>query len=349
MSIITATPATTIEAALAKAQAGDEIQCEPGIYPETLHSGLMRIPDGVTLRGASPGSVIVTINPKYPWTSMDLRGVKDFHVDGLSFRQGVRLADGAFGRLINCEVSSPFGNGVQLYTNNCYIYKCRIYDCAGHGIYVDGSENIIEYIEAFRCAEYGIHVHSGGDHIGCDGNCVAYSLSYQNKAGILIGSGKGNRAECCVAYENTQAGLMIDYDAIDNKILNCISARNGIGVQVGRYGAQGSEVKRNVVWDNRVHWDGSEFSPDNWMYHLAAAPFVAYPSDFHLKPDSGVPSDYGIYPAEPEPVVVPEPEPEPTSLPVPIPVTVRDLNLEELAVLFEKAATVVRALKDNPA
>jgi parallel beta-helix repeat protein len=154
---------------------------------------------------------------------------------------GIRIGGGAsYFRLTNSEVkNAPYEcigiNDATSHDNS--IRSSKVHDCGfgapkepQHGIYLRGSNNIVEDSEVYRTAGFCIHLWNGNDRPN-DNNIIRYNYVHDcTDAGILIGSGANNQA-----YGNT--------------VVNAGFKRNHAGITVG----YGFEAVNNQVYDNKIY------------------------------------------------------------------------------------------------
>jgi hypothetical protein len=126
-------------------------------------------------------------------------------------------------RSSNCVGVQP-GNTFR-FANNI------IHDCGetslAHGIYLRGSDHLVERNEIFNSAGYGVHLY--WESASTNRNIVRYNHIHHSKggAGIILGSGSNN-----VAHHN-----LVDHNSMG-------------GIRVGYYGAENNQVYANTIYSN---------------------------------------------------------------------------------------------------
>lgn len=140
-----------------------------------------------------------------------------------------------------------------LVANN-KLHNCGL-DNHDHGLYLGGSNHIVEHNEIYDNAGHGIHLYNRA--IGNSNNIIRYNYVHGNGSrGILIGSGSNNIAENNVLQNNGRrsgdGGITIGFHVTDNNQVydNTIYANSGncIVIRTGR--TTNSKVNNNVCWQN---------------------------------------------------------------------------------------------------
>jgi hypothetical protein len=142
-----------------------------------------------------------------------------------------------------------------------------------HGLYVSTANNCIVHNSIHDNAGYGVHLYEEPAQ-GVDYNVVAYNRIYHNgvgptgtcnpsrgivkancAAGVIIGSGTGNRFYNNLVYDNQGygGGVAIDFSAISSEVVNntVYNNPNLYGVHVGNN--TGTSNSLNVVVNNIMY------------------------------------------------------------------------------------------------
>jgi parallel beta-helix repeat protein len=178
--------------------------------------------------------------------------------------QGIRIndkgrADSNHIRLLNLEVkNAPANNCIGVKGNFIEIRGSRIHHCGSsklhHGIYLRGSNHLVEGSEVYANYGFGIHQY---DPTGTSDNVVVrYNHVYDNgNVGILIGSGYNNVAYGNVVQNNGRlsgaGGMSIGYFGANHSQIydNRISGNAGGCLTILR-GSTHSKVYDNTCWQN---------------------------------------------------------------------------------------------------
>jgi len=199
-------------------------------------------------------------HPIYLDTGGTLYAIIDgFIIDGGDTNVGpglVTLSAVSYVRVQNCEIKDAnlFG-GPGVSNNHVYIgisadsHHIEILDneihggiSAGHGVYNEGRDNIIQGNEIYEIGGFGIHNYSSVPGNTPDDNTIIENTVYNcgtvrvTAAGILVGIGSGNHCYNNVSYNNLGANL-----------------DGGVGISITGDGAQ---IYNNTVYGNS--WYGIE-------------------------------------------------------------------------------------------
>jgi parallel beta-helix repeat protein len=187
--------------------------------------------------------------------------IEGFTIDGAATTVNaglVVISGSSYVRLINCEIKNAniFGE-VDVSNNHVYIgigsnsHHIEILNnqihggiSAGHGVYNEGSNNIIQGNNIYDIGGYGIHNYSNVPGNTPNNNLFAENTVYNcgtvraTAAGILVGIGSGNQCFKNVSYNNLGADL-----------------DGGVGIAVSGTGAQ---IYNNTCYGNS--WYGLDLS-----------------------------------------------------------------------------------------
>jgi parallel beta-helix repeat protein len=140
-------------------------------------------------------------------------------------------------RILNSELTNAISNclGVQGASDSVEVINNKIHDCGvsnqHHGVYLRGSNNLVEGNEIYN--NYGHGVHQWSSHESSNNTIVRYNDIHDNgSVGILIGSGADNVAH-------------------DNIVRNNGMRTRGTGITVGFYNTNNNQVDNNKIYSNR--------------------------------------------------------------------------------------------------
>jgi parallel beta-helix repeat protein len=315
------TPKATLAAGLACLSSGDTLIIRAGTYKEVINhnqvtSGLSdakrtiiksAVGDTVILMpnaGGKAGDVIRVWGQRYVTFEgliVDARNVTN---------QGIRIQNSQTQiaqhiTLKNMEIRYAGKNCILVQNDNTYIriLDSKIHGCGqstqDHGVYLTGSNNLIEGNEIYDNSGHGVHQYHTGCR-ACSHNIISYNYVHGNVSrGILIGSGDDNIAHHNISANNGTDGLSIGFGNTTNSKAynNTISNNRDVCIEV-RSSSRNSVVKNNVCINN-----GRNIIADNGIAtvissnNLAANPqlVVDAPNDlFAPSPDSAL-IDAGEY------------------------------------------------------
>ena len=268
--------------------AGDVLNIREGIYPERIESGSQTIVSGtswenpVTIQGHA--SEVVTLRPTYgdvviqvntPSQGNSTRYVvfKNLIVDATNTNFGVAIGGGNNGgtvdhiKLDGLEVKNAIGDAVLIGGphgggDSSWLTDVKIHNNGtagdGHGLYVESSNNIVEYSEIYNQSGYGIHNYAGS----ASNNIYRYSTIYGNGTnlgriawGILVTTGGNNQIYGNVIVNN-QNGVTSGSEG--NQILNNTIYGNGINLPcrtvcdsaIQLSNSANTVVRNNIVFGN---------------------------------------------------------------------------------------------------
>ncbi len=241
----------TIAGGLACMSGGDRLVIGGGTYAEIINAD--QIPAGTarartTIEGA-PGETVI-LRPTTGGDGGDAVyiyrnyvTIDNMIIDAGSGPKvmGIRIGGGAsYFHLNHSEIkNAPYEcigiNDATSHDNS--IMNSKFHNCGfgtggepQHGIYLRGSNNLVEGNEVYKTAGFCIHLWNGNDRPN-DNNIIRRNYVHDcTDAGILIGSGANNQA-----YGNT--------------VVNSGFKRNHAGITVG----YGFEPVNNQVYDNKIY------------------------------------------------------------------------------------------------
>lgn len=283
-STVVGTAKLTIAAGLACMAAGDILQIRAGTYDEIIKTSSQTIAAGtasspVTIQGY-PGDAKPIIMPTgSPYAVVEMLGSTHKYIvfDGIIFdatnvtNYSVNAGGTAgYNTWINCEMRNSDRSSILVgkdsnfnkFINN-YIHNggsaLTGASCCGYGIYVQGSDNLIEGNIVTEHTGYGIHNYSGFTN-GTHRNKIRKNHVYGNttdsaasgSAGILIGSGDGNVAEYNLV-EGHPYGIMVGYNAaINSKVYNnTVNGATTAAIHV-RSSSSATTIQNNLLYSNPI-------------------------------------------------------------------------------------------------
>ncbi len=263
-----ALPFRTINRGLSILTAGDTLLVKSGTYAEYINN---TIPSGIswaqptTLRAYPGASVTIRPNVGEERVFQFRRGAQYIVIDGfvmdaagvlydaVKFADNVGEASPHHIRIMNSEVMNSPRNGLYVDANvqSLELINIRVHDNGqtdlNHGIYIQGSNVLIDHSAFYRNSGWGIHIYGGT----CNDNMVRYTRSYDNArvgqrgVGIGIYTGSGN-----VAYNNliwgNRYGIAIRYGASNTRVYNN-TLYNNVEYGIFNDGDSTSAVIRNNI------------------------------------------------------------------------------------------------------
>jgi Right handed beta helix region len=268
-------PKLSIGSGLGCLTGGDTLVIGSGVYSEFINTG--QIPNGLswmgptTVKAKTAGSVVLLpLGGGAGGDVLWISGQSYIILDGLVIDakhvnvQGIRInstrtIDSNHIRLFNLEVkNAPSSNCVGVKGTFIEIRASKFHHCGAtkfhHGVYLQGSNNLVEGSEIYNNYGFGIHQY---DRSGTSNNVVVrYNYIYNNgSVGILIGSGRTNVAYGNVVRNNGrlshEGGIGIGYfSPYNNQVYdNIISANAGWCLRI-LPGSIHSRVADNKCWQN---------------------------------------------------------------------------------------------------
>lgn len=272
-----AQPFHTISKGISVLGPGDTLYVKSGTYAENLSS----FPSGtswdapVTI-AAYPGDE-VTVRPpsgdKVAYFSDCHHVVLDgFILDGVNVSDNVAKITGGSHhiRIQYCELHNAPASGIQVATGIDYndLLYLNVHDNGttdfDHGIYVEGSNNLIDHCQIHHNSGWGVHVYNSRSSAHVDNNTVSNNTIYDNAAvgdrgrGIILGSGSGNLAYNNLIWGNN-GGIQIAYNgATDTEVYNnTIHDNDSYGIEIDDSSTD-AIIRNNIIYQN-----GSQAISDN--------------------------------------------------------------------------------------
>lgn len=275
----------TIDAGLSCLSATDTLSISAGTYDERINMNSRNIPSGTSFSAATTimadagASVIVlpsnatampvlnitaalNANPRYIiFLDLILDGINvrggestlgtDGNVDHIRIQGGeIRntgdwghggLIVGSFHEFINVKIH---GNGTILDPANS--------NHAGYGLYITGSDIMVERSEVYGNGAYGLHVYNSPG--GVNRNTLRYSSIHDNsvalgKPAVLLSSGDSNQAYGNIIYSTANNGLKIQGGSNTKVWNNTIASNTNYGIEIASPGT-GTIIKNNIIYGN---------------------------------------------------------------------------------------------------
>lgn len=261
-------PFRSIARGLSALKAGDTLYIRSGTYAESIDSNAQTIPAGTswsnpvtiaaypgeTMTLRPPGGSVINIAASYvQYVIFD-----GLIMDGTNTNFPIGGNGGHHVRFQNGEVKNGRASGILTGGNNNEFINLKIHTNGSskldHGLYIFGSNNLIERNEIYNNAGYGVHLYYGGG--GVNNNIVRSNISHNNgtagdvsSAGILLASGDGNLAYNNILYGNPY-GIQVSYSASNTKVYNnTVSANTYLGVDIYT-SSSGAIIKNNILYQN---------------------------------------------------------------------------------------------------
>ena len=267
------TPKNTIAAGLSCLSRGDTLIIKAGTYLEVINR--RQVPSGIsnsqrtTIKSAAGQTV--TLKPKTGGIFGDVIHIwgqsyvtyDGLIVDGVNVNyHGIRIQHSSTAAahsitLQNMEIKNAGKNCIFVQDNNRHIriLDSKIHNCGGstqdHGIYLRGSNNLIDGNEIYDNSGHGIHQYRLGCST-CSDNIISYNDVHGNVSrGILIGSGDNNIAHHNISENNGAEGISIGFGGTtSNKAYNNTISDNGDYCIEIRTTSTGAVVKNNLCLNN---------------------------------------------------------------------------------------------------
>ncbi len=130
---------------------------------------------------------------------------------------------------------SSSNRGVELSGDHWYVYGIDIYQAGDNGMFISGSDNLIEFCTFSENADSGLQIANGGANntiLNCDSYFNA-DTSLENADGFAakLDVGTGNKFISCRAWNNLDDGwdgYLRGAEDISTTYENCWAIRNGI-------------------------------------------------------------------------------------------------------------------------
>jgi len=261
-AVLDASAYPTLQAAVDAAAAGDVVSVPAGDYPQ----GLVRLKDGVEIRGAGPASTT-------------LHG--GFLFDG-AFRGGPGVVVAGF-RITGVGSPAALDAGIQILRGSAVVRGNVVEDHGGHGIALTrGASGSVEGNVVRRNA-IGVSTSEVGGPVRIVDNVVAFNASAGVKAffggapDILHNTAVGNGFRSTPGGGGSGIAVGSDHGTVHNNVV--VSNNGGLGIMVS-----GPTASHNLVWGNAVDYPRGGPGPGD----LALDPLFADAAggDFRLRAGS---------------------------------------------------------------
>ena len=298
-----ATPKQTLNNAIGCLTPGTTLLIRGGTYAEAL---LDNIPSGtswtapVTLK-AYPGEP-VTLRPSASWVLHFQNSQSYIVIDGLILDaanvsiDAVKITYGSNPatvahhiRIQNSEIKNAAWQGVLVdghdneFINLSVHNNGAVADNLRHGMYIEGSNNLVDRCDLFSNSTWGIQFYNTTG--GTNNNTIRNTKIHGNAKGLVLGSGSGNTGYNNLIYNNSAEGVDVDYGASNTAVFNNTIYNNGYGIYLGS-GSTNATVRNNVVWQSGTAYSdgGSATTQDHNLWGTADPLFVnAAAGDFHTQ------------------------------------------------------------------
>lgn len=277
------TPKRTITAALGcrgtarGAGTGHTVEVAAGTYTEELNN----IPGGTSwdspfiLRAAAGATVWLKPNTGAARCATFAHANTKYVIfDGISCDavnvgyDGYKITSGGAGtsdyiRIQNAEIKNAKNQGILVGSTGSEFINLNIHHNGGdrlsHGIYVTGTNNLIERCNIHENAGYGIHVYNSGG--GVHNNTLHSNRVWGNgtsgasdPSGIILASGSGNKAYNNIVWNNPN-GIQVAYGASGTEVYHNTIYNNtgssGNCIHIGS-GTSNGKIQNNICWKNRA-------------------------------------------------------------------------------------------------
>ena len=199
-------------------------------------------------------------------------------------------------RFRSCEFKNATQSGVLSGrgANALEFIGCKVHDNGtstqyDHGLYLQSSDSLIERCDIYNNASTGVHIYTGISGDSANRNIVRKSRIYNNKIGVILGSGDGNAASNNYVYNHPSHGIEIGFNSTNAQCHNNTVYNNGgEGIQI-REASSNTSVWNNISYRNGIaniaNYAGSTTALSN---NFTTDPkFVnASSGDFHLQSGS---------------------------------------------------------------
>jgi hypothetical protein len=290
------TPKQTIAAGIRCLSAGDTLYIREGIYNEAINEYRTKLPSGnswqtaVTIAGYPGEKVIIQPNAgeSEVLRLMGYSGGTRYVVFDNLILDGTNITSNIVKitytgtnpnntahhiKIQNCELKHAKTNGIFVDAESGYneFINLKIHDNGSsdfdHGMYITGSNNLIEKCEIYRNAGWGIHIYTEHKPESANYNIIRSNNIHENARtgnrgfGIIVSSGTGNTVYNNLIWGNN-GGIQIDYHAVNTSIYNNTiwSNNNGKIRECGIKAGAGSTNARIVNNISRDHIAGNIFN-----------------------------------------------------------------------------------------
>ncbi len=300
------TPKLTIAAGLACMKGSDTLIVKDGTYNESITDA--QLPDGMsntnrTILRAQTRLRTILMPTSGAHHAVWLQGNKWVTFDGLVIDgelccggSGLYIQNGGKG-VLKIPTGITFQNGeIRNARKNCIgvqnqeitnvkVINNKLHHCGrdkfDHGVYLSGSNHLVEHNEIYNIAGHGVHQYHKYS-TGSDNLIVRYNYIHDNGSrGILIGSGNNNIAENNLIQSNGkqtgEGGITIGFQSPENNQVydNTIYSNSGDCIVIRRRSVN-SKVTNNICGQNdrdsvRDQGQGSFIGPIRVINRLADA------------------------------------------------------------------------------
>jgi parallel beta-helix repeat protein len=243
-------PFRTVQSSLQKLAPGDKLYLRAGVYAEHIFAVAAGTSwSDAPVIAAYPGET-VEVGVIGPSTDSQYLIFDGLIIAGLWIEVNHI-------RVQNCEIRNGDLSGGLLSGSFNEIINCKIHDNGltdfDHGLYITGSNNLVEGSEIYHNAGWGIHIYTtsgrANDNI-IRGNNIHNNAQAGNRGlGMILSSGSGNIAHDNVIWEN-EGGIHIDYGASNTHVYdNTIYRNNLFGILIGE-GSSNAIIENNSIYEN---------------------------------------------------------------------------------------------------
>jgi Right handed beta helix region/Protein of unknown function (DUF1565) len=310
-------PFQTIAKGLSVIKVGDTLYIRGGTYAETIDSNRQTIPTGTSYTAGG----VVTI-AAYPGETVTLRPSRCGNIVNLAHAYIQYII---FDRLVLDAINCDFGLGTFSTTHHIRVQNCEFKNAAynnvnvgrdahhyeflkvvshdagyrisggsggnqGYGLYIEGSDNLVDGGSFYGNSGYNIHLYSGYTQVP-NRNVIRNVVSYNccslgpSQAGILLAKGDANMAYNNIIYGNPN-GLEVGYGASNSKVYNnTIYSHTNNGISVRASTEVNTIIKNNILFKNPTSINNAGTSTILSNNLVATDPmFVDAPTgNFHLQ------------------------------------------------------------------
>jgi hypothetical protein len=286
-----ATPKLTITAGLAcvgtatGAGANKVVEVGAGFYTDAIRNNL---PSGLSwtapfILRVKAGDIV--INQAISESNIFLAGIgtpsmytiiDGFILDGTNVsNNNITINGPRFIRLKNLDIRNT-ANWSGIYTGltqNLEILNCKIHDGLyaptgfGHGIYIEGDNNLVEGCEIYNVPAFGIHAYSSlnrpSGNIYRNNNVYNFGLQRETAVGILAGSnGSNNRIEGNKVSNGKglkgDGGIGIDVNGTTGAIVTGNNVFSNSWYGINAQSTFGVSITNNAIYENGINLDTTD-------------------------------------------------------------------------------------------
>ncbi|HXT02509.1 MAG TPA: fibronectin type III domain-containing protein [Elusimicrobiota bacterium] len=278
------TPFRTIAHGISVLAAGDTLYLRAGTYPETLlgpfPSGTSSAPITVAAYPGETATIAPTSSVGDMWkiATASYITIDGLIMDGTNVTQAIIFlgaGDATSAHYIvvkNSTLKNSQGQGVLLTSMadhnsfiNDKIFKNGATNPRIHGLYIEGSYNLVDHCDIYGNSGLGVNVYNGYAGASANYNVVSNNTVHDNSSastgsrqGIGLSSGAGNTAFNNILWNNG-SGIVVGTNdgttpATNARVYNNTIYNNNVGA--GRYGiyltsnGSGAVVQNNIAFDN---------------------------------------------------------------------------------------------------